>query len=479
MELKVSKEKFVSIIIFIFTILIELCIANEYSFDSRDSLMTYYSWVVVMNIVLEIIILKACNERIISFFFFFVIFLYLFHFGQVLMEGIFVDYEYDYVNYIQYYMTNMESLQKSLNVSNLVTSFTFLGGLMATNNKFEPYKSSNALSDIADNEFIRLSVHSVAVLLCVGFLPFRLYIDVRQIIAAIGQGYFGAINVSVPGIFDSFASIWYVALILLYATTMNKKKKLYILLATIVYLGIKMLTGNRGHETVVLVSMFIIIIYQKGKMSLKKWLKYIVIVYVALIALDLVYSFRVQGISYFLSNWKILVSETTSNNILLETIGTFGETLYTPYLMFEQISMGVLKTEFMGTFLKSIVSIIPDAFGIFSKINDAAILGKIIKTSHAIGGSYVAELYYNFQGIYLLATTLLGMVWMKLSRRVEYAIQYERYDILAYSLPWLVHLLWWTRDSVGNYTRNVLWQILITWIILSILRKRSDMYGNQ
>lgn len=478
-KISITINKFYSIVVYTLISLIEIIIFYNFNFNfiNTNSILMLFSIVALINILIEISVIKYCEEKIMSFFFVFIICLYLFHFGQVFMSGLFPNYEYDYINYIKYYMPNKEILVRTLSLSINIINFTFIGGILSFNNRLKLNTSENlekGITRIEDKE--RMLVHSFSLIIFVLLFPCRLYIDIRQLSVAFSAGYFGSIGVSVPGIIDGLANIWYVSLILLYATNKTPKKKNRIFIGIITYLGIKMLTGNRGHEMVILLSVFIVVILQKNRVSLKKWFLYFVIAYLVLIVIDVVYSFRIEGIAYFFSNWETVLKGSTSRNILLETIGTFGETLYTPYLMLEQIYRGDLVPTFAETFLKSLVSIVPDITGDLANINNSAILGKIIITNHSIGGSYIAEIYYNFQFMYIIFSILFGYIWGKVSNKIVLSLENKEYIKFAYYLPIAVHLLWWTRDSVGNYTRTVVWQILLTWLLLNLIKKRGD-YG--
>lgn len=470
MSLKVSQRKLMAISIYAMITLGEFLYFLGLSSANRDLLLVRFSIIAIINLGIEIWMIKLVKGQLVSFFFFFIVFLYLFHFGQVIMSGLFSSYEYDYVNYIYHYMPDNSTLLQTLILSINVINLTFIGGLCAQGEgvKNRPFQNDLKKSD---------SVYMISKILIIVLLPFRLIIDIRQLVSAFIGGYYTSIKVSVSGVVDSLASIWYIMLIMLYVSAPKKQKKTIAVIA-LIYAAIKMLTGNRGHEMVMLISLFIVMFVQSEKQfSLKKIVLFCFAGYFALVFLDVIFEFRISGISYFISNWQEVISKSLRANILLETIGTFGETVLTPYLTIEQINQGGLHPFFGETFIKSVASIVPDVGGIFAEINNQAILGKVILTKHSIGGSYIAELYYNFGVLYGLAATVLGFVWGRLSNSISFVIKNNNYYKLMYILPFAVQLLWWTRDSVGNYTRNVIWQCLICCLLYSLLVRRKKANG--
>lgn len=113
----------------------------------------------------------------------------------------------------------------------------------------------------------------------------------------------------------------------------------------------------------------------KNTLPIKKVIIYILLGFLGLLALDLVFDMRGVGVSDFFSNLGYYIGKALQNNIILETIGSFGETIFTPYLVL--CDYGVKFSPWFGEcFVKSIVSIVPDLFGWFTDINNQAIFQK-------------------------------------------------------------------------------------------------------
>ena len=147
----------------------------------------------------------------------------------------------------------------------------------------------------------------------------------------------------------------------------------------------------------------------------------------------------------------------------------------TPYLVID----GKGSASFLGeTYIKSFVSVIPDLFHNLTNINNSAIFGRMIQTNHAIGGSFVGELIYNFGSLYWLFSLLFGMLYSWLSSKIYIATKVYDYRTICLFYPITSSFLWWVRDSVGSVTRSVIWLLLIYWIIHNLCLRKHMNYGN-
>ena len=176
---------------------------------------------------------------------------------------------------------------------------------------------------------------------------------------------------------------------------------------------------------------------------------------------------RETSISDFLSNPTTFVKSTEDSNILLETIGTFGETIYTPYLTIQGNGIQY-HTWFGEAFIKSLVGVIPDIFGWFKDLNNEAIFPKNLGTESAIGGSFCGEMYYNFKGLYPLMSAIFGCIYCYLSNIVCAGIRMRKYENVIMAMIICSLALWWVRDSIGNLMRQIVWMY---WLLLLFQKK--------
>ena len=464
--MRVIRKNFCIVSIMILVVFFENIILDSLKLDSlsHDDLITTFATIIVINFAIQIISLLCANIPIMSPVMLFIIFGYVFHFGQLLMSNV---YEFDYLNYLDVYMfRDKDALITTLIISLNALNAVSVGALIST---MIPRKSNHVEKIINDDTLEKQKCFVVGVTLFVISTPFRLIIDASQMIAAVRYGYAGAINaLSLPGVFSAIAGFWYGAVLLMYVGKGNKK----IFWACIAYAVLTMLSGNRGHQiTNILIMVMIYVHVEQIRPSFSKVLKYGFLGYMMLIFIDVVMSFRSLGIEHFFSNFQMYFLQSFKSNILFETIGSFGETLYTPFLVIQQ--MGSQLNPFFGECLVySIGTLIPDIGGITSYTNIASNFAKMIDTSNAIGGSFIGDLYYNFRSLYWAVAALFGYAFCRCSINYRICIEEHEFSKLIFYIPIFTNTLWWVRDAIGNEMRPLVWQIVFCMIILSLFSRK-------
>lgn len=455
--------------IFVMTIvyIVENVIFKEIKLEyiTEENVLKLYSRIVIFNIIFNIVIFKMSKIDFFSPMTFFLIFGYVFHFGQLIINNI---YKYDYLDYINVYMIeDMPCLIKTIKISINSLNLVCLGAIL-----YKSVSKSESKSDDLKGKNIKNEskvCYLVGIVLFIISSPFRLWLDINQIIGAITNGYAGArAALSLPGIFSAIAGFWYSAILLIYVGKKNKK----IFFWGIFYTALTMLTGNRGHQiTNILVMLLVYIHIEEIKLKWNKILMISIYAYFLLVFIDMIMNFRNVGIQSFLANIPFYLNKSLKTNIILETIGTFGETLYTPFLVVKQ--MGKEINPFFGeAFLYSFGTLIPNIGNVTTYTNIACNFAKMLNTQNAIGGSFIGDIYYNFREAYGIIAILTGYIINKYSTKYKLCINRGKYSELIYYIPIFVNLFWWIRDSVGNELRPLIWQIFISYLISLCYRRK-------
>lgn len=429
------------------------------------------AWLALINLCSQLVLWKVTRQSLMAPFMVFMYCTYIFHFGQVIMTGLFPNVEFSYLNYITVYMTDHIISVKTMKIVVICLDMIFLGGVIGSgiNQRQAIYKAELKYERIEKKELLQ-----VAKMLLIISLPFRLFIDVQALIAAVIGGYYGAIAVQYSGIADCIAGFWYPAVILYYLGLDDLRKKREFLIAIISYMVIVMLTGNRGHQIVCLLMLFVVLVLDNNKkFSIKKMISGIALIYAGLIFIDVVYTMRESGINYFFENFSKIVGQSLKANIFFETIGSFGETIFTPYLVVQGIDKGTINPGFGECFYKSIISILPTIGETMRKLNMEANFAKMLNSWSAIGGSIVGEMYYNFRNMYGIFACIVGMILAKISFKITNGLEHKRYSVLLYAIPVFTNLVWWCRDSIGNAVRNIVWICCAIWFIRRILANKN------
>lgn len=361
----------------------------------------------------------------------------------------------DYLNYVESYMTNDIYLRQTLILCVVCINMFFVGGMMMK------YKAPKEYS-----ETTTINSKNIGKILVFLFFPFRFVIDGVQVAAAMVGGYMAAntVTAAIPGVLATLANIWYACIPLYYLELKSNKEKKRFLIIVLLYLLATMITGNRGHQMVCIVSLFIVVLLEQRKLTAKQFVTYGIISILGMYFIDIIYDLRNMGVNAFLKDYSTTVEGTQSSNIVLETLGTFGETIYTPYLVVEGYNSS-FHPFFCECFLKSIVAVIPDVSGAFKDINNEAIFPKMLGTQNAIGGSFAGEMYYNFGSLYWLFSLLIGMLFFAVSNKITQEIKKGYYFQLLLLIPFAVLFVWWVRDAIGNFTRQIVWLGVIIYLL--------------
>ena len=424
-------------------VLFEMLLMPTMASGSIYSVVGSFSWLIVFNLALHTYVIYKL-KGLVNFLYAFVAFYYVFHFGQVVMMGIFPNYEYDYVNYITTYMLRdgtllFQTLELCVNCINIFV----LGAIL--------YSTPSGFKNVF---YLLFSV--------------RILLDVIDMTVSFYLGYSGTFESFLPGVFSALGIMAYSVVPLYYLSLETPKKKKHFLIFILIYLFITMLSGNRGHQMVCIVGLMIVYVSQI-KLNPKNLIIIGVATIFGLFFVDFIFDLRAEGLNAYMNSSTGFESKKNSN-IILETIGTFGETIYTPYLVLESYKS---ISPFWGEcFVKSLAQIVPDFFGTFKDINNEAVFAKMVAEGHTIGGSFAGEMYYNFGNTYYILTLIIGYIFSSLSSRVSYYLGIKQLDKLYMILPICVLFLWWIRDSIGNMTREIVWLYLLFVLFKSIVGKK-------
>lgn len=459
----VNRDQFCATGIWLIITLIEYFWLNSMSYGTAS--LKAVSILILFNLITQLLTVKICGHPLVSFFTAFIAFMYLFHYGQVFLAAYFPDGEFDTVNYIIRYATDRTSMWTTIVVCVISINLMFAGGMLFSEYVNVRGQSGNVASNKKYSSSYMTCYYMGRILFAVA-TPLRLYVDIRQLIVAMESGYTGVYSMqSITGVIGVVAGFWYIGIALIYLTSENDRAKHIFLGVVFIYITITMLTGNRGHQIVNMIGI-LLVVYMNSNRRMKLWKVILILVIgvVALLFLDVIFEMRHYSISYFFSNFQEIVGESLEQNIFLETLSNFGSTIYTPYLVVE--GYGDTITPFFGeAILKSFASIVPDAFRTFKTINSEAHFTRMLGTTHAIGGSLVGEMYYNFGTLYGVFSFIFGAVYGKLSGKIYTAIKAHEYSKVCLILPFVVYSLWWVRDTAAGITRPVVWLLILYWLI--------------
>ena len=295
----------------------------------------------------------------------------------------------------------------------------------------------------------------------------RVILDIIDLSISFYYGYSGTFESYLPGVFSALGLMGYSVIPLYYFSIDNPKKKKKFLIFILIYLFITMLSGNRGHQMVCIVGLFIVYLC-KNRLTIASFSFLLIFFLIGLHFVDFIYDIRHEGLNAFLQSSSVMKSNS-GGNIVLETLGTFGETIYTPYLVLKNYN--AINPFWGECFVKSLASIIPDITGSFKDINNEAIFAKMVASGHTIGGSFAGEMYYNFGKTYFIPTIIIGYIYSLMSQKVSNYMRGNQLNKVYLILPICVLLVWWIRDNIGNMVREIVWLYFVFVIIKTFSSK--------
>lgn len=415
----------------------------------------------LLQLILNMFFLKLRKINLFSPISLFIIFLYIFNFGQVLLKGFVPNYDFlfDVSDHIG------QQLYIKTSIFCLVIIFLFVVGVLIS------YKDVNASKDMKDyHEHYYIYCKPIGFILLFLSLPFMLYLDITKILASISGGYQAIFDIEKPGFFGILSYLFLPAIILLlFAYKDNKFTVRVIFILTVLYKIMTMLGGQRGYAVVFIIVLSYIFVSKVQRISLRNSILYTFIAYFILNILSVIKSIR--GISD--KNFGTLsnaFSETLENNIIFKTLEEFGGTLYTTSLALSYYPDTLSNLHGSGYFFP-LLTVFPNVGGILNQFTDNNWAVQLSSLVPGIGGSFIAEIYVNFgQYFSYLFPILLGMLMGKLSYIYEQKVKYNHYLIISmYAITFSMSLLW-VRGSFEILVRNTIWPAIMIYLLYFILK---------
>ena len=180
--------------------------------------LTVFALTVLLTFVLNLIFLHCRGYRLVSFFTIFVALLYLFHFGQVILYGIFPTYKTSGYNFIA---KGGQSVVDALLFSYVIINFIILGGLLVKK------RSTSNVRLVSKKNYKLLAL----IFICIS-LPLQLYIVVKQLIVSHTEGYNEVLHLGLSGALTQIANFYiigFVMLLIIYKNNLMKKNVIFVL----------------------------------------------------------------------------------------------------------------------------------------------------------------------------------------------------------------------------------------------------------
>lgn len=417
------------------------------------------------------------QEKIISLHFLFLLFIFVFNFGNIVINLFSPNHIYRTYDFLHHY--------SSLAITNaIIYSFFFvcliaigylIGFSCTEKRKDRRIILKKTIIDQSNNALLLF-----ACIILIFSMPVELYISINKFIIGITQGYMATYEFNVSGILVQISQFHIIGLIMLaLAFKDNNKIVNLIYFVTILYECIIMLSGNRGQQVIRIC--FLLIIYfnylNQIKIGAKKLIVFGLIAFLGLTILMNISKIRLGTHSDLFQYFKNLIF--AGSNPVIAILDEFGYSLFTLSLCYGQMPAVIPFSNGM-TYLASLITILPNINSFTNALNGIASFVPQLGIE-GIGGSIIAESYFNFSNYGLILAIPIGIFTVVLSKLLVNSLNEKKYYIFSYLILPATSLLWWVRDSFTNIPRMLVYSaiflIICKWLTIKIFNKMKDRKG--
>lgn len=467
-------------LIYIVTVFLCLVLMNLVNVQSDYSSYKWLSVLLSVEIVTFVWANTKCNGTVLNFSFIFIVLLALFNFGQVFLIGFFPESLIEKTVVLKYF--SAKEGYSALTWINI--AFVFLSSAILLSTKTEKNTSVYNTKDVLDE---RVYIKRAFILILLTF-PIKVFIDMNFLIRAItigfeyGKSWLNSFPNFIRTIGD-FSVIGFAFLIVALKNKPSRQIKWFVFI--ILYFFILMLSGRRSENVSYLCVITYLLLTTRQKrelhISIKKLLQIIILLIFAYIVL--LYLYTIVHVRDTIGNNIIYIIDkmfyyNKNENIILEEMREYGQTGYTAIAVLTNWLTGH-SPSYGKSYIYGISAIFPNIGGIMGKLTEESTFGLIICRTPGIlnslytniGGNVLGEFFFNFGKIGgVIASTLLGIIIGKINSKVNKNIDEFNYNII-YMIPVMFAVLYWIRDYFGSCIRNIIWGLMICWIVKKIDKK--------
>jgi hypothetical protein len=445
------------------TLIIPLSVISIFLFKYFDfeKWAYYYSVFLIITICIQIYLLNK-YINIISFAGLFFILANLFHFGSIVVIG-FDATEIKKLSVIYLYGLDLNQVKVTVTFCYIAMLLVVLGILIASGKK----KDVQTKPNIAPKSTLYMGL--IFVLL---FFPVSMLYLKSRLLLFLQGGYLNTFNEVGDGGGFINTLIWFayygLYLVLVYFSSRNKPMAYLLLLSCMIYSVLYIFIGQRGFA-VLLLLFYLYIAYRCNlfKINISNIILISIGAYLFMIVLVVVASYRNDGINSF-SEVLPTVASNISITPLFLLLNEMGGTVYTPYLSIVQAGQ-IYEIDYGLTYIKGLISILPNINGLFTTIINQAFFSKIL-IGNAIGGSFIGEAFFNFGYGSLIVMIFIGIFIGKTSQKIEDDLFEGKYKKIIVLIPIFVIGLWWVRNVIFGIYRHVIYGYFMVEIVECLLK---------
>lgn len=418
----------------------------------------------IFSIIHFFISFSYCTKRfgLISVITFFIILIYLFNFGNFIINLFDTNYIYSSYNFLYNFEYNI-NIYASLYVF-LFLSFLLLGIEIfyeKLKNKLCTIKTKSKITESSNNTLLLI----FSILIIITTFPIELYLTINRINIMFSEGYLATYNVSINGYLYVISQLYIVGFMMLILTFKNDKKKCYpIIFFIILYLIISMFSGHRGKAVINICVLLLICFKSVIKLTPKTIIFFIIVGFISLFFISGLSSIRATSTQSFTN--AIISIFSVRNNPLIKILDEFGFTFFTLDLTIQN-NLNHSEYTFGLTYIASLASIFPNVGRIIPSLIDfATIFSKY--NWPALGGSMIAETFKNFSFFGVFTGLGFGFLTSLINLLLEKILINKQYYLVGLIFIFISTFFWWIRDTFLDIPRIIIISFLFLLFIFKV-----------
>ena len=420
--------------------------------------------IIAIHIIISLFVLKKINGTVVSIAGFFLIILFVLHYGQIILM-MFESYTFYKGNFITRYPSSIYSIAI---FKTLVITTCMMFGFLFSSAQSKPVTclSEHNEVDSAIIDFNKNKCKKVGTILSLLLIPLRVYIDVQRLILSITRGYVSSLNdLNINNALIVVSRLSTVAIVLLlYGLPYKSRARKFVFFSYAIYLVVFMFSGSRISF---IISLIILCMCYLRFENIKLSFKSIIIIAVSLSIVTAIMAASREYRYYNLGNnvsmsgfFEVFVRKLTVENSVLQEIEELGQSIYT-------CSAAVDHVDRFGyahgtSYILGITTIMPNIGGLINALDVKSNFARtmvsygITANYENIGGSIIGELIFNFQYIYPIIAFIIGWFIMSFSRKFDEKTRDTSCDYsFIYSVCIMMGIFEWSRDCLLYTSRCV------------------------
>lgn len=465
---------------FLFFVFSLILILYTYLSNNSNGFLTL-SIAITIEIILFLFFLKKASGHLLSFATIFVIILAVFHFGQVFICGYWSDLIPELkLRIVLNYFSNTECIG-AMRIINM----SFVGICTGLILSARGNKLSNNLRK--NNLLVETNKNKKRALYLIAFtFPVKIIIDMVFFYFSFTSGFLNAVNWldKFPDVIRTFGNLSMLGFgVLIVSLADDKLKQFKVFAFIMLYLLVQIISGRRS-ETISYITILAFLFFKTRSGKKLKLSSVILAVISGYILLTLMYTtVRMRDMDnrtiegFFQLFWLLF----TKQNIFMEAIREYGNTGYTAVCVLNNW-LKHFPPSYGKSYIFGLSAVLPNIGGIVSKLIVSStyaiqlqINRMVLDGFRNIGGSVIGELFFNFGKVGgLIASPILGILIGKINSKVNSYIESKQINKLAYYIPAMYAVLYWVRDCFGDGVREVIWGILI-WYLIGVIKTKGEI----